>query len=733
MPRKPKTPGKLVVASPKAKTVYSSASYGNEVTVLADKPVASFLKVAHKRWQAAAEAESQVRIDALDDIRFRAGEQWPKDILIARGLDNKPALEMDRIEQFVRAVCNEERQQRPAIQVNPVGSGADRDTAEILQGIIRHIEVQSQADQARDYAFEIMVSSGLGYYRLIIEEDEITGEQEIFIRWIKNRFSVYRDPNTIRQDRSDAKWYFIIEDMSREDYKEQYPNSDMASASLEDFSSIGDTSPGWVTQDNVRIAEYFYTEGTGKNRKVFWAKINAIECLEGGPEDPIEWPGRWIPIISVIGQELQVESKTYEAGLVRKLKDPQRQYNFMLSTATQAIALSPTAPFIMAEGQDEGHEEMWRTANVKNWSRLIYKSTDVAGKPAPPPERNAVEPPIRAAVEMVRQANEDLQGAAGIINPSQGGAQPSDHSGKAILARQKQSDVNNLNWTDNLARSMAFEGKMELDLIRKVYTEAKIRRIINPDGTTKNVGVVNSLDTDPEIPAELEDIGQIYNIGVGSYDVTISVGPSYQSKRQEAVESQLAFIQAFPPAAPLIGDIIAGNMDWPGSKEISKRLKTMLPQQLQENDGSPESQLQQAHAQIAQMQPIVQQQHAIIGQLQQEREGKILEMQTKKEIETLRIQADLQGKTLQYQTQLAVAQINASKDANQSYADREQEILGLAAGHAHDVALSQMEHQQGMEARQQQAENAQQSQQADQEHQAAMAQQAQEAQPQAEG
>lgn len=136
---------------------------------------------------------------------------------------------MDRIDEFVRRACNEERQQRPAIQVNPVGSGADKETAEVEQGLIRHIEVQSQADVARDHAFESMVTSGLGYYRIIIEEDEITGEDEIFIRWIKNRFTIYRDPNTTKPDYSDARWYFVIEDLSREDYKEQYPNSKMAS------------------------------------------------------------------------------------------------------------------------------------------------------------------------------------------------------------------------------------------------------------------------------------------------------------------------------------------------------------------------------------------------------------------------------------------------------------------------------------------------------------------------
>lgn len=700
--RKSKGTTKLTVASSEKPNGYSSAK-SNEVDVMAKgNTVSEFISQAQRRFQQAAEAESDVRVQALDDLRFRTGNQWPEDIKITRSKDNRPCLEMDQIEQFIRQVCNEERQQRPSIQVNPVGSGADKETAEVEQGLIRHIEVQSQADAARDHAFEMMVTIGFGYYRVIVEEDELTGEQEIYIRWIENPFTVYRDPNTTKQDKSDARWYFIIEDLTKEDYKEKYPKSSLASA--EDFTSIGDSAPGWVTQDCIRIAEYFYTEGFGKDRKVYWSKINAVECLEGGPDDEIEWQGKWIPIIPVLGINLRVENKVYQAGLVRKMKDPQRQYNYMNSAATEGIALAPKAPYVMAEGQNEGFEEMWRTANVRNWSTLYYKPTSVNGQAVPPPQRNTVEPPIQAMMEMVRQAKDDLQGAAGIYNPSLG-APSSDHSGKAILARQKQADITNLNWTDNLARSMWFEGRILLDLMPKIYTEPKVRRILDPDGTVRSVGIVSNQEVtdDSSLPAELEAIPEIYNIGVGTYDVTISQGASYQSKRQEAVASQLAFIQSFPQAAPIIGDLVVKNMDWPGADQISARLKKMLPPQLQEQNGTPEDQLQQLQSQNAQMQQVLQQQGMIIQQQHDIVQGKVLEQQTKKEVEFARIQADLAGKKLQYETQLAVAQINASKDANEAIADHELEQMGMAHEAAHDSAMAQLQHNQALELGAQQA------------------------------
>ncbi len=698
----------------------------NEVEVQADATLAKFMQRALDRFQRAAEAESHTRSEALDDLKFRAGNQWPEDIKNARA--NKPCLTMDRTEQFVRLVCNEERQQRPSIQVNPVGDDADVDTAEIEQGLIRHIEVQSHADMARDHAFELMVSIGFGYYRLLIEEDELTGDLEIYQKRIKNPFTVYFVPPYQDPVYADSKACFIIEDIRREDYEEEYPDS--ALASLLDFQSIGDDSPDWVTDDYIRVAEYFYVEGEGKSRKVKWAKINAVECLEGGPGKEIIWAGKWIPIIPVLGTDLDVDGQRYLAGLIRKLKDPQRQYNYMSSAMTQTIALSPLAPWVAYEGQLEGHEEQWRLANVRNDAALIHKQVvGPNGQLLPPPSREVLEPPIQAVMEAMHTAANDLQSAAGIIDPSQGSAQPSDHSGKAILARQKQGDLANLNWTDNLSRSMWFEGRQLLDLIPKVYTENKVRRIIKPDGTVQSVAIINEKAEKAQSAAkEFEGIDKIYNIGVGSYDVTISVGPSYQTKRQEAVVSQMAFMEAVPQAAPFISDIVAGNSDWPGSKEIAERLRKMLPPALQEQDGSPEGQLQQAQGQLQQMHGIIQQQGQLLQQQHDIVQGKILENQTKKEIEFARIQADLAGKKLQYETQLAVAQINASKDTNEAIARQELEQFGMIHDAAHETALQHHQHAHDEQMAEQQAAVAQQSQAADQQHQVGMAQQAQEAQ-----
>jgi len=658
--------------------------------------IESFMSLAHKRFRLAENAENHVRNAALDDLRFRSGDQWPEDIKVQRSKDGRPCLVMDRIEQFVRQICNEERQQRPTIQVNPVGSGADVETAEVIQGICRHIDVQSHADIARDHAFEMMVTIGFGYYRLLIAEDDLTGELEIYVKRIKNPFTVYFDPNSQEPDYSDARWCFILQDLSPEDYKAEYAETSLSS--LTDYLSVGDAQPNWITKEFIRVAEYFYIEGQGKDRKVKWAKINAIEAIEGGPDDEVVWQGKWIPVFPVLGIDLDVNGTRYLAGLVRKLKDPQRQYNYMTSAITESIALESKSKWLVAEGQIENYEQQWKQQNNRYFSALTYKLVDISGRPAPPPQQIDSEAQIGAMVEALQLSNDDLQAAAGLYNPSLG-APSADHSGKAILARQKQGDIANLNWTDNLSRTIWHEGRCILDLIPKVYDRERIMRIINPDGSVRQVGITNTAAgaMEPEEAAEMLAVPRVYDVGLGSYDLTVSTGPSYQSKRQEAVVTQMALMQTLPNQAPLIAPTVVSNMDIPGAKEIAKILQQALPPQFQEQNGSPESQLQQLQAQNQQMQGILQQQAQIVQQQHQMLEGKMLEQQTKKEIEMARIQADLAGKKLQYETQLAVAQINASKDAHEAYAQRELETLGMAHDAAHETALAAMEHQRAME------------------------------------
>lgn len=479
-----------------------------------------FLKEAFHRFKLCEEAEADIRREALEDFKFLDGDQWPDDIKKKREEKKQPCLTINRLPAFKQMITNEQRQQKPSTQVNPVGDGSDDDTAEIIQGVIRHIEVLSDAEIAYDTAFDHLVTGGFGHWRYNTEYLPGSFDQEIKVLWLPNPFCVYTDPFCLQPDRSDANYRFIIEDLSPETYKSQFPDSALAKIDNQ-FSSIGNIPAGWVTKEGRRVAEYFYVaqekktlyllpdgrtsdklpEGTKPIdqreeivRKVKWAKINGIEVL-----DRTDWPGKYIPVVTVTGPESRIDGKLKVKGLIRDARDPQRNYNYWNSAATQIIALAPKSPYIAAAGQVENYKDMWDKANEEAFSTLIYDAVDIGGTPVPPPQRNVYEPPIAAITQMIRQADNDLKAVTNIYDASLGQRGP-DESGKAILARQKQTDISTLHFSDNMARGIRFGGRILIDLIPKVYERDRIQRIVNPDGSTKMVRITNSAT--PQHPAE---------------------------------------------------------------------------------------------------------------------------------------------------------------------------------------------------------------------------------------
>lgn len=693
----------------------------------------AFLNLALDRFKLVVQAESDTRRSALDDLEFSIGNQWPQNITAQRQLDGRPCLTMNRLPQFIRQVTNEQRQQRPAIQINPIGDGADVDTAEILEGIIRHIEVNSHAEEAYDIAFDHMVRIGFGCYRVVTDWiAEETEDQEIYIVPIDNPFTVYLDPTNKR----DPGWGFIIEDLLAEEFKRQFPNSRfaMGSATLHEYESVGDMPANWAQtidgQPSIRIAEYFWIEKSKgdkgrQKRTVHWSKISGLDIL-----DEREWPGKYLPIIKIYGDDLLVNGERHISGLVRHAKDPQRAYNYWISAATEKIALSPKAPWLVAEGQIEGYEKFYEQSNVRNMAYLPYKQVDVSGKPAPPPARQVAEAQIQGMTELLQLAEQDMQATTGLYPNNLGQQQTANESGKAVLARQKQGDINTLNYSDNAARGIEHCGTIILDLIPKVYTSARIQRIVKPDKTTLMVGLYNSNsdETEEDALSLQEDIKKVYDVGVGRYDVAVSVGPSYQAKRQEAVATQMALIQAEPSLLNITGDLLVGNMDIPQSKEISQRMKTILPPpvlQMLAQDGDKEAQqILAAGQQNNQMQ---QQQIAQLAEenqkLKLEKAGKVIDNEYGLQIQ--RMQNDLK---------VLVALIEAKNQQADQEAEMYRTFWIENHGAAHELALQkdQQGHEQRMgvqqiAAQQQQQQSQQmadsQSQQADQTHDFAMASQ----------
>lgn len=697
---------------------------------MADKPdKTELLRIARERFIIAEEAESQIRVDALDDLRFRKGEQWPDEIKRQRNIDNRPCLTINQMPQFIRQITNDQRQNRPSIQINPVDSEADVDTAEVLEGMVRHIQYDSGADAAYDTAFQAAVTSGFGYFRInTAYSSPDTFEQDIKILRVLNAFTVYFDPSCKEPDYSDAMWAFVIEKLSKDEFKEQYPNA--TASNMADWVSTGD---GWIDKDECRIAEYFFREAKSKTlyelqdgtvvdklpdgqkekRKrltqdytVKWVKHNGHEVLE-----ETDWPGKWIPIIPVLGDELDVDGERILEGIVRQAKDPQRQYNFMSSATTETIALAPKSPFVAAAGQIEGFENDWQAANVRNLSVLLYNPVDLNGEAVPPPQRNNSNPAIEATTAAMMQSSQDLKAVTGIYQAALG-AQGNETSGKGILARQQQSHGANFHFVDNLSRSLRHAGRIIVDLIPHIYDTARTMRIIGEDGSQSTVKIQPGAQ---QPIAEQQQMGQavekVFDVTVGKYDVTVSTGPSYQTKRQEAVASQMQLVSSFPQLMPVAGDILVRNMDWPGAEEIADRMEKMLPPVLQEGEGALPPEVQQHMAQLTQqLQVVTQQAQAMASEIKDKTQQKAMELESKEriEFEKLNFERDVRV-PLDYEklrVQLAVAELAAKTQANIKQADIEKELISLQAEHAHEVGMSAMtaEQQQQVMAQQPQQE-----------------------------
>lgn len=684
----------------------------------------AFLNLAHDRYQLAAQAESKLRKEALDDLRFSVGEQWPLDIKADRQINGRPCLTINVLPQYIKQITNEQREQRPSITVNPVGSNTDVDTAEILQGISRHIEVNSDAEVSYDYGFDYSVRMGFGRWRLDTEENE-EKEQEIVVRLVRNPFCVYDDPNAQKLDRSDARWQFSMVDIPVSEFSDKYPQSKLATgaASFSDYSSTGDQIPGWASSagplPTIRVAEYWYFEG--KKKEMNWALITALDILD---EEETIWESP--PNVGVFGEDLIVDGEIHQAGMVRHAKSAQEAKNYWTSAITEAVALAPKAPWVATPEQVAPYEAMYKQSNFRNLAVLYYKPQAVGGSMVPPPQRQAVEPAIQAMSTLLSLSSNDLQATTGLYPANLGQQQSSQESGKAVLARQKKGEVTNLNYSDNLARAIRRTGRMILNAIPKVYTSPRIQRIIQPDGTAKHVGIYNSKNDTEEkameaIAKQNPAIQKIYDVGTGAYDVAVSVGPSYQTKRQEAVETQMALIQAEPQLLNVIGDILVGNMDIPGSREISDRLKKILPPQLQDSD-DPDSQTQQIISQHAQLTQQVQVLSQMLQKAQMEIQTKQVEQQGKLQIAQMQAQSDQVIQKAKIDAQIAVAEINTKAQNALERARMYNEIWTELHGTAHETAMSRMEHGQDMELAQQAAQQAQQQQQSDQTHDVGMAQ-----------
>jgi hypothetical protein len=632
------------------------------------------------RQKLAEENEGDNRERALQAIAFRNGQQWPDDIYNQRAnVEKRPTLTINHTNTFCRRLKNQLRQQRPRIKCHPTGGGARIEDAEVITGLVRHIETLSNASVAYDMGAEAAIDGGWGYWRIVSEYTAPDSfDQELLIKPIANTFTVYDDPMSIMPAGEDRKWLLISEEMSRAEYKRRYPKAENVEWSP---TAPGDqSSTRWETKFKVRLAEYYriheiadtlvlMTDGRGwfksqmpseetmlasgfrpvvqyringeaegdwitrptSRRQVQWFRINGKKVV-----DRRDLPGKYIPVIRCEGD--------------KTLMDPARMFNYWRSSETERYALSPKAPWVMAEGQDEGHPE-WDDANTRSYSRLIYKPvTDSAGNALPPPIRQPATPIEAGFAQAAQSAQLDLMSVAG-MQPESPELQAKVIGGnKYLQRRQGMQDLTHFQYYDNQTYSIMWTGIILLDLIPHYYDTKRMQRIIGDDGVPKMVEINN-----PESDA-------VYrvktNLEMGRYDVVMDTGPDYGTKREEGTEALIGLLGTpmGQKVSDLASDLVVRGMDFYGAQDVADRLAPSTPEGMKKAvEGLPK----QAQAivgalqmQVQNMQQVIQQQALEIkyGIAKEELKQKGVAAITAAKIESDNNKAKMQDDTKRYDT-----------------------------------------------------------------------------------
>jgi hypothetical protein len=595
---------------------------------MADKPKGeTIINEARELLDESQQGSGYNRENAESDIRFaRLSEQWPDEVRKLRMEEGRPCLTINRLPTLIRQVVNDSRQAKPGIKVAPVDNGADEDTAEVISGLIRSIERNGDgAEVAYDTAIDHAVSGGFGFFRIGIDYvSPDSFSMEARIERVPNQLMVHWDVNSTKYDASDWGYSFVSDWLTEDEFKHRYPKAKPVDFQGDTRGDVAD----WIDGEQIRIAEYWKREE--KTRPIYllnngrtirhdvviaegrkldlggqvsddeilmlYQQMMGVEIIkereatffdvtrrmisgaEVLSEDP--WPGSMIPICPVWGEEVFADGRRHFRSMIRDAKDPQTMFNFWRSASTELVALAPRAPWVGPQGfVPKGHEEKWQSANTRSHAFLEYDPT--AGNM---PQRQPFAGVPAGVVQEALNAADDIKSVTGMYDASIG-ARSNETSGKAIFARQRESDNANFHFIDNLNRAIRYAGRCLLEIIPAVYSERETIRILGEDQREKVIKLTQE-DGGGQLNPETGE-RELFNLAIGDYDVDVTAGPSYATQREETREFLTEFVRAAPSLLPIVGDVLLDHFDFQGSDVIAERLRA-LNQAQQAPQGAPQ-------------------------------------------------------------------------------------------------------------------------------------------------
>lgn len=548
------------------------------------------IRAAQARYERDISSWSEIYQKAREDLHFLSDDmyaQWDQSDYEARNKTGRPAVTIDQLGQFIHQVANDIRMNTPTINVIPGDKESSEEVAEVYKGLIKNIEYVSNADDAYDTASLNAVKSSIGFIR--VDHDYVDDEgfdQQLLIKRVTNPLACVIDRDSVECDGRDSKHGTIIDKILVADFKKQYP----------DFAPVSfDSSQKGIPKDDdyIAIAEHFVlvdetkemglkddgsvseVQKKGKYKSTRKIKKTKVMRYKLSGQDVLEettFPGKYIPLVPVYGEEHWVEGKRNLFSLIRKSKSAQRMFNYWKSLETELLMKAPKAPIMAAEGQTEDYASDWTDPDKA--AVLRYKTTDAQGNPAPPPQRLAPPQIPTGVINAARETVDDIKATMGIYGPALG-QRSNETSGTAINARKVESDVATYHFGDNLVRSITQVGRIIVCAAPEIYDTQRIIRIIGEEDEPKSVGINGEMAEDQEYPIDLTK---------GKYDVKVTTGASFTTQRQETVAALTQIFSSKPELMSVFGDIFFKNSDFAGAQAMAERAKKLLPPNLQDEE-----------------------------------------------------------------------------------------------------------------------------------------------------
>jgi len=624
---------------------------------------------------------------------------------------DKPRYTFDLTNPIIDQIAGEMEQADFDITIRPSGGEATKDVAQTLDGLVRNIENISNAKEVFNEAGRSMTTGGLDGWRIVQEHvNDDSFDQDLVIQKINNFVDrVWFDVNSEKRDKSDSRYAFVLQTISKEAFDEKWPDraglSITQDASAEAYSHKAEAvvvgefyfikevdreivlmSNNSVYEDNEsfqkvkdELERAGVTELRRRKRKknvVYIRKFDGEGWIDGEKETVFSY----IPVVPTYANFKINEGKTIYWGAVEKIIDQQRVLNYSLSREIEEGALAPRQKYWMTEKQGEGYEDTLATLNTNTDPVQFY--TNDSEVPGPPPQVGGAQ--INPGLRTISEAMRSMVGQSASMFAANMGDNPGLQSGVAIEKLQNKGDTGTIKYFKAQECAIRHTARILVDAIPKVYDAERQVRILNEDGSFDMVTLNQSVRDE-----QTGDVVVLNDLSVGTYDVTCSAGPAFQNRQQETVKALTEIAQVDPSVIQLGGDIMLNNITAPGMDKLAERKRM----QLLSAGAIPQEQMTDEEMQAMQQAAANQQQQPdpamVLAQAEQVRgQAELLNAQNKQQ----EMQVNAQLKAQQQQIEMAKLQQTGQKDSI-SASQKQQEFQLSIEKMQQDLILAMQEQQ----------------------------------------